>query len=283
MTTTIESITAEKATQYLDKVNRQRPLRKNLSKRYAADMRNGHWLLTHQGIAFDTKGNLIDGQHRLQAVIFAGVPVKMMVTRGIPVSAENGLEVFTMDCFDAGRKRTVGEQLEMTGTADGKSIAACCVAITTAINSKHTLSTPQAREVYQQFHSEIDHVIAKRGKARGIRAASVIGSIAFAMKAGRDEMVEFYDYFTTGEGISSKGKTSPIYRLREGLVAGISAGDGWAYRIRVIRATLNACHAFATGSSIDKMEFGSDGQKFFCNALVSAVKHVVNATTVDGK
>lgn len=37
--------------------------------RYASDMRTGRWLLTHQGIAFDCKHRLIDGQHRLAALI----------------------------------------------------------------------------------------------------------------------------------------------------------------------------------------------------------------------
>lgn len=38
--------------------------------------------MTHQGIAFDTNGRLIDGQHRLHAIIEAGVPIQISVTRG---------------------------------------------------------------------------------------------------------------------------------------------------------------------------------------------------------
>ena len=35
----------------------------------ARDMKAGHWRLTHQGIAFDPAGVLIDGQHRLWAIV----------------------------------------------------------------------------------------------------------------------------------------------------------------------------------------------------------------------
>ncbi len=47
--------------------------------RLARDMRAGRFVCTHQGIAFDTNGKLIDGQHRLWAIIEAGVPVRMRV------------------------------------------------------------------------------------------------------------------------------------------------------------------------------------------------------------
>jgi hypothetical protein len=50
--------------------------------RYARDMTNGHWTLNHQGIAFDDEGVLVDGQHRLMAIVKSGVTVKMMVTWG---------------------------------------------------------------------------------------------------------------------------------------------------------------------------------------------------------
>lgn len=43
--------------------------------------------MTHQGIAFDITGRLIDGQHRLHAIILAGVPIQISVTRGCSASS----------------------------------------------------------------------------------------------------------------------------------------------------------------------------------------------------
>jgi hypothetical protein len=59
-----------------------RPISKHVVKTYAEDMREGRWMLTHQGPAFDENDRLIDGQHRLAAVIAADVPVPMYVTFG---------------------------------------------------------------------------------------------------------------------------------------------------------------------------------------------------------
>jgi hypothetical protein len=42
----------------------------------------GEYLLTHQPIAFDALGRLIDGQHRLAAVVQSGVTVQMWVITG---------------------------------------------------------------------------------------------------------------------------------------------------------------------------------------------------------
>lgn len=51
---------------------------------YANLMKAGLWKLTHQGIAFDYNGELIDGQTRLNAIVRANVSVRMMVSKGFP-------------------------------------------------------------------------------------------------------------------------------------------------------------------------------------------------------
>jgi|694.fasta_scaffold64964_5 hypothetical protein len=85
--TQIEVITPRIARSYLELNHNNRPLRKSHIKSLAFDMVNGDWQVTHQGIAFDTNGTLIDGQHRLHAIIEAGVPIKMLVTTGCSASS----------------------------------------------------------------------------------------------------------------------------------------------------------------------------------------------------
>ena len=47
---------------------------------YARDMKNGDWKETHQGICLGNGGVLIDGQHRLLAIIAADTAVTLQVT-----------------------------------------------------------------------------------------------------------------------------------------------------------------------------------------------------------
>ena len=48
------------------------------------EMKTGNWRLTHQGIALDECGRLIDGQNRLTALVRAHMTLKMVVAFGVP-------------------------------------------------------------------------------------------------------------------------------------------------------------------------------------------------------
>ena len=87
ITTGIETITPEIAKKYLERNTKNRRLEPRIVERYASDMRDGRFDLTHQGIGFYEDGELADGQHRLSAIVKAGVSVKMLVTKGISKSS----------------------------------------------------------------------------------------------------------------------------------------------------------------------------------------------------
>jgi len=105
--TTTEQVTPEMAEAYLSKNPANRPLSPTTVTAFAEDMRLGLWRPTHQGIAFDQEGNLLDGQHRCAAVIQAGVTVTMQVSRNVPRQY--------MNVLDAGRKRTAADSLAIAG------------------------------------------------------------------------------------------------------------------------------------------------------------------------
>jgi len=68
------------------------------------------WQLTHQGIALDgplETGCLLDGQHRLNAIIKAGIPVWIYVFEGLPRTA--------FPVLDTGKRRSGVDTLSSTG------------------------------------------------------------------------------------------------------------------------------------------------------------------------
>jgi hypothetical protein len=77
----VEFITPEMAMKYLEVNIANRKLSMVRVGAMARDIKTGNWKLTHQGIAFDVDGFLIDGQHRLHAIIAAGIGVWMVVAR----------------------------------------------------------------------------------------------------------------------------------------------------------------------------------------------------------
>ena len=113
METKLVTVTPEMAREWLEKnMKRNRPVMRATVHSYARQMRNGTWNLTHQGIAFDEAGELIDGQHRLNAIIEANIPVTMNVTYNVHRLPG---EVFTIDM---GRKRTYANVVQMSGIDD---------------------------------------------------------------------------------------------------------------------------------------------------------------------
>lgn len=75
----IVNINADLAASWLERNESNRAVNWNWVAQLARDMRAGRFACTHQGIAFDTNGRLIDGQHRLWAILEADVPVRMRV------------------------------------------------------------------------------------------------------------------------------------------------------------------------------------------------------------
>ncbi len=87
-------VTPTQAQQMLQKNSGNRKVRPGTIARYARDMRNGRWQVTHQCLAFDVNGNIIDGQHRLLAQVQANVPLWWYVAR---YSVESDAMAFILD------------------------------------------------------------------------------------------------------------------------------------------------------------------------------------------
>lgn len=99
----VEVIGPHVAASYLKANSGNRKLRPNHVRSLAAAMQRNEWQLTHQGIAFSERGRLLDGQHRLNAIIAANATVQMVVVRGLPDDA--------FMAVDIGNKRTTADVL----------------------------------------------------------------------------------------------------------------------------------------------------------------------------
>lgn len=83
---------------------KQRKLRDATVKAYAEDMAAGRWKENGETIKFDSEGRLIDGQHRLSAVVKANTPIQFFVVKGLDNSV--------MDTIDYGMKRSIENALQ---------------------------------------------------------------------------------------------------------------------------------------------------------------------------
>lgn len=153
-------------------------------------MKNMRWALNGIPIIFDNNGHLIDGHHRLQAIIQAGVPVEMCVCRGVDSS-----------CFptiDIGLNRKFGQLLAMHG-CKGYNNVASTVSVNMALikygrpslnRGGQSLKTTNP-ELYQEYLTDEegykDATIfgqSMYGKARMIRCSWISGLVYYLTHTG---------------------------------------------------------------------------------------------------
>jgi hypothetical protein len=118
-----------------------RAIRETVVRRYADMMRSGEWHATHQGVAFSER-RLIDGQHRLTAIVRSGQPQWMVVF------AEQSDQTFGV--LDKGVNRNLRDEVPMPGP----------VLDTISWMAQVLGDTNLSRQVRPQYAVDIGHVLA---------------------------------------------------------------------------------------------------------------------------
>jgi hypothetical protein len=82
-TVSTETITPELAALWLQHAGPQRRVRPRAVKRLEREIRSGRWRANGATITFAVNGWLIDGHHRLQAIVNTGITVRALVVRDL--------------------------------------------------------------------------------------------------------------------------------------------------------------------------------------------------------
>lgn len=94
----VVDVTAEMARSLLERNIGNRPITSALVNRYARDMVNGRWKMAGDPIRLSKTGKVLDGQHRLTAILKTGVTVPCVVMTDLDDSIFN--------VIDTGRTRS---------------------------------------------------------------------------------------------------------------------------------------------------------------------------------
>lgn len=112
-------------------------------KSTAIKMINGEFAPTHQGIALDWNGKIIDGQHRLLAIKYAKEKLgceDICVT----IQVQTGYDPKTFECFDQGRLRKTADMFAIDGVHHYKVVE---VAVRLHAIRYHGLNVKGARKM----------------------------------------------------------------------------------------------------------------------------------------
>lgn len=218
----LETVTPALAADLLRNNSHNRPLRKSLVSQFARDMESGQWQVNGEAIQISVTGRVLNGQHRLTAIVSANVPVQMLVVRNVPDDS--------FSTIDTGMKRTVGQILGMKDVKNSSVVASAArwiLMIERMINSTNDMavsiiSAPQIMDCIAQ-HPSIHHYAALHAGSSNLK--SLIPSACHAVhvlgaeKYGQDNVDDWIDSIGSGANI---GKGDPAYMLRERLIANSS-------------------------------------------------------------
>lgn len=250
MDLSVETITPKQAEKYLQFNTSNRTLRKTLVNTYAKDMASGNWKLTHQGVAFNCDGTLLDGQHRLAAIVQSGVAVQMLVARGVDSRSQL--------VMDDHAKRNAGDALSL---ARKEKITQSDVAVIRGVIelshhrnwNKCRMTKQDLDEVFDTFREPLVFVSESlASNERGVTAACVKAAIVLAWFYVSDlnRMRSFCDVLTGKVLPENVGDRAAVV-LREWLLR--SGMRHSANRIEGFMKTQRAIVAFHEHKDIGKL------------------------------
>ena len=164
MTTTSMWITPDIAAEFLRGNTDNRRIRPVYVRQLADIIRRGEWMHTHQGIAFAADGHLLDGQHRLSAIVASGIAVRMTVSRNCDPA--------TFIVLDAGLKRQMTDHLGLRTVTVATLRAFAQLAGGMASGTQ--ITTMQVRDAAVWAKPYIDQLLAEASESRKVMTSSAV-------------------------------------------------------------------------------------------------------------
>jgi hypothetical protein len=218
-----EEVTPAIAREWLTKNAKNRNLRETTVMAFARDMARDAWSENHQAIAFGADGELIDGQHRLAAIVKSGRSIRFLVIKDVPRSS---MVVATCNMI-------------------------AMVAIQEGLDRVKRVSVPTVLAIAERYREGLAYVVKNRSTVQGLRSAPVCAAVAFAYAAAPKKTEDFYKRFSLGTGLDEE---SPILVLRNYLLneGGIPRGSSRS-RLDLAEAVLHTLYAFANQKAMPRL------------------------------
>ena len=210
------NVTPEIAQHWLTFNTSNRELTQAKVKQFVIDMESGDWSKNGEPVKF-AYGKLLDGQHRLTAIVLSGVSIRMIVVHGLDSEVQ-----VTMD---TGRSRTPRDVLSIEGQ-DKWSASILGSALHTIIAYENGLAiySPRKytnREIRNFYLENSAALITTINRVKGyprkfplIPHARAVALHYIFGKVDPDLSDSFFDRLLIGENLV---RSSPIFHLRNRL------------------------------------------------------------------
>lgn len=190
----------------------QRGLRSSVVEGYAREMRSGAW---HPEcgdmILIDKYGRIINGQHRIKAVIMTGITIQAYVRFNAPVEL--------IHIADKGRSRSTADDMQIDGHKNSSTLSAVSKLIyryhctRNMANLRHKLTYSDSKVILESYPYifEVVEKYCSRKYATDIVSPSWVCFLAVIVHENyQKEILSFFNRLDTGANLSQQ---SPVLAL----------------------------------------------------------------------
>lgn len=253
----VELITPDRAREYLGCNTHNRNLRSAVVQSYAADMVAGDWLWNGESIKFDADGILVDGQHRLAAIVESDKAVRMLVIRDLGSRVQ--------ETVDGGVKRRFCDVLNLRGEKHYVTLATACRGVTLwetggryfsgggQFTNAQMLATLEKYPWLREGMTTINRV------ARDSGLPARVGGVAWwlFMTIDPEDAEHFFERLCSDE---DNHAGNPIFELRKSIARSFST-RGERSVVYLLAVTIKAWNKYRAGETAALLTFRPGGAK----------------------
>ncbi|AUR91844.1 hypothetical protein NVP1165O_44 [Vibrio phage 1.165.O._10N.261.51.B7] len=250
-------ITPEMAKEILKKNIKNRKLNKSHVSRLASEMLSGNWSYTGDAIKVSTDDVLVDGQHRLEAIIVSGVSVDIELITG--VSSDSFSKI------DSGLKRTAGQVVQMSGMKNPNCVAAIAKVMLNikdngGLNGKFAVSPKRYsncvihNEAVRIYDDVMESGIVAKMRKEKINTPTQAAMFWLYMNNDKETVIKFVNHISNGLFDSSD---DPCKRLKDKLID-MRGSTSMLFATTAMALTFKAWNAFVDGKKVKRLSHSLD-------------------------
>lgn len=214
MQTSIINITPAKAKLYLKQNIGNRPLKEAHIRFLTGEIEKGNWKCNGESIKIGKNKQIVDGQHRLSAIVKANKSIKTVVM--------TGLDPDVFDTIDTGKNRSPGDTFALMGEKNVNQLAAL-------VKSLHRYYDLDWKKAYHISNTEFEKLLERWPDARTVvndhtlRAPGLLPlrvihlSYYVFKKKNKEQALDFMTKLCGGNDLAAR---SPIMAVRNKIMEG---------------------------------------------------------------
>lgn len=248
------------AARILEGNENNRPLSDTHAKRISRQMSNGLWKINGETIKIGATGDVLDGQHRLWAVIYAKVSIWLIVLFGVQPDAFSTIDTIR-------KTRTGSDVLAINGLSHHRVATSTALGYLihyqrgTLLNSRATENKVENAMVEEAFKAHPEMVRAVtfvQEKLRRVFSPAIVGFIYYLLSSHDEELAK--RMVDSLEDPSKLALTDPFYKLREVLLSR-RMDERRQDPLMVIALYIKAVNAARSGKQVEKLSWRATGER----------------------